>query len=205
MTRGGGTSWLARNMKTQALREKRRRRKRLRDFLDDELLRHEMIKEFDEKMGKEECARHLEELQTTASREVTPDDVHVSSNEVEGAAMRWIVLICAVFAVLMLVCFGEGGGLLDLSVALGFHVLDNKFTMRRGVTKWVNWTWLAIWAFLQVFVSYVRALLFEIPLVILGIGFVVAMVVASIESVTTGVQDPICGVRPGLDLSIMEV
>lgn len=205
MTRGGGTSSLARNMKESALRKKRRQRKRLRDFLGDDLLRHEMIKEFDEKMGKEECARRIEELQTTASREVTPDDVHVSSNEVEAGAMRRIVVIYALSAICMLVFLGEGEGLLDLSVALGLHALDNKFQRRRGVAKWVTLIWLAIWAFLQVLVSYARTFVFEIPLGMLGILFVVAIVVAPLESITTGVQDSVCGVRPGLELSIMEV
>lgn len=205
MTQGGGTSSLARSMKERALRKKRRQRKRLRDFLGDDLLRLEMIKEFDEKMGKKECARRIEELQKTASREVTPDDVHVSSNEVEAGAMRRIVAIYAIFAILLLLFLGEGEGLLDLSVALGCHAFDNKLNRSRRVTKWVNWAWLAIWAFLQVFLSYTRAVVIEIPQGFLGILFVVAMVFSSIESITTGVQDSVCGMRPGLELSIMEV
>jgi hypothetical protein len=205
MTQGG--SWLAKNLKELALNARRRRNKRLKDFLTDDLLRPQMQKEFDEKMGKEECARHIQELELTASREVTADDVHVSTNEVVGAAMRWICLVYSIIAVLMLVVLSQDEALCQLSVALALHTVDNnnKFNVAKRKAKWMEWTWQAVWAALQILVSSLQALELEIPQSFLMVGFLVALVFAVASSSSGGKMDSVCGSRPSQDQSIMEV
>lgn len=203
--RGGGKSRLATNMKNKELDKKQRRRKRLRDFLHDELLRGQMIKEFEENMGKEECARHMEELHQIASRETTKDDVHVSTNEVLGAAMRWICLIFTCVAGLLVLAFRNCDVLLDFLVALGLHVVDNKLNGTRARPVCVNLAWLTVWMLLQLLVSYTHVIEFEIPRGVLIIGYFFAVALASIEAISSGAQDSAWGIRSRQGRSIMEV
>jgi hypothetical protein len=201
----GGKSWLAKNMKSKELHKKKRHRRRLRDFLEDELLRGQMIKEFDEKMGKEECARHMEELQQIASRDVTKDDVQVSTNEVLGAAMRWICLIFTLVAGSVVAALGECDVLLDFLVALGLHVADNKLAVARRCSVFMNLAWFSVWMLLQLLVSYSHVTKFEIPRGLLMVGYLVAVFFACIESISCGAQDSAWGMRPRHEKSIMEV
>lgn len=201
----GGKSWLAKNMKNTELNKKKRHRRRLRDFLEDELLRGQMIKEFEENMGKEECARHMEELQQIASRDVTKDDVHVSTNEVLGAAMRWICLIFTLVAGLFVAALGNCVMLLDFLVGLGLHIADNKLTVTRRCSTFVNVAWFSVWMLVQLLVSYSHVIEFEIPRGLLMIGYLVAVFLACIESISGGAQDSAWGMRPRHEKSIMEV
>lgn len=204
-SRSGGKSWLATNMKNKALGKKQRRRKRLRDFLQDDVLRAQMIKEFDENMGKEECARHMEELHQIASREITLDDVHVSTNEVLGAAMRWICLIFTVVAGAVVLVFQDWNVLLDFLAALGLHVVDNKLNGTRRRTAFVNLAWLTLWVLMQLLVSYTHVIESEIHRGVLIIGYFFAVAIASVESISSGAQDSTWGTRPRQDRPVMEV
>ena len=163
------------------------------------------MKEFDENMGKEECARHMEELKQIASRVVTKEDVHVSANEVVGASMRWISLIFTLVAGSLVVALRDFNVLLDFFVALGLHVADNKFTVSRRTSRFVNLAWFALWMLLQLLVSYGHEIKLEIPQGILMIGYMAAVTFACIESISGGPQDSAWSMRQRQDKSIMEV
>eukprot|EP00545_Synedropsis_sp_CCMP1620_P009891 CAMPEP_0119017958 /NCGR_PEP_ID=MMETSP1176-20130426/18198_1 /TAXON_ID=265551 /ORGANISM="Synedropsis recta cf, Strain CCMP1620" /LENGTH=203 /DNA_ID=CAMNT_0006971835 /DNA_START=115 /DNA_END=722 /DNA_ORIENTATION=+ len=148
MTRGGSS--LARRLKEQALKKKRRRRRRLKDFLADDLLRKKMAKEFEAKMGKEACDRHMEELDLTASRDVTADDVQVSTKEVVGESTRRICLLYGSVAAVVYVAFGENSALVQFSVALIFHIFDNRLNLSTRKAKLTSWAWIALWIGVQI-------------------------------------------------------
>lgn len=131
-TQSGGSSWLAKKVKNDALKKKQRRRKRLRDFLSDDMLRRQMIKEFEEKMGVAECAEHMKELEIEASREVTKDDIHVSAHSVMKEAMTriWCVFT-GVLGLFYIMQFLSIAIFLQAISALVLHSVDNFFYYSR--------------------------------------------------------------------------
>jgi hypothetical protein len=199
----GGSSRLAVAMKQKELSRKRLRRRRLRDFLADDMLRKQMLREFEANLGKEEALQKIEHLRDTASREVTMDDVHISANEVMGAAMRWICL-CYIIAVLFnFLISRDDTVLIDLSAALGMQILDNKVMTTKG--KCVNASWLITWAIIQILVSSLHLLEYEIPTGLSVPMFSIALLIANLDGGFLGVQDAVCTTRQPHSASIMEV
>jgi hypothetical protein len=179
MTRGGSS--LARKLKEQALVQKRRRRRRLKDFLADDMLRKQMVKEVEAKMGKEAGGHHMEELDLTASRDVTADDVQVSNKEVEGESMKRICLVYGAVAILVRVIFRENDALVQFSLALIFHIFDNRLKLATRKAKWIGWAWLAFWIGVQIVVATLPD--FEsLPPSFLLLGFVVIAAFAVSDS-----------------------
>jgi hypothetical protein len=205
MTRGG--SLLARKLKEHALMQKRLRRRRLKDFLTDDLLRKQMVKEVEAKMGKEAGSRHMEELDLTASRDVTADDVQVSNKEVEGESMKRICLVYGAVAIVARVIFRENDALVQFSLALIFHIFDNRLKLATRKAKWIGWAWLAFW----ISVHFVVATLpdFE-PLppsfLLLGFvaiaGFAVSDSLGGSKSKTAATSS---GSQPGRDVRLIDV
>jgi hypothetical protein len=199
----GGSSPLAMAMKQHELTRKRLRRRRLRDFLADDMLRKQMIREFEASLGQEEADRKIEHLRDMASREITMDDVYVSANEVMGAAMRWICLYYIIAVLLNFLISRDDAVLIDLSAALGMQVLDNKVMATKG--RCVNASWLITWALIQILVSSLHLLEYEIPTVLSVTLFSVALLIANVELGFLGVQDAVCTTRQPHSGSIMEV
>jgi hypothetical protein len=198
----GGSSRLAMSMKQQELTRKRLRRRRLRDFLADDLLRKQMMREFEDSLGKEEAERRIEHLKDTASHEITMDDVYVSANEVLGAAMRWICLSYFISAVISFLISWEISVLIDFATAIGMQVLDNKLATKG---KCFNTVWLTMWIIIQILVSSLHLLDYEIPTVLPMTYFLIALLLANIQGGFHGVQDAVCTTRPSHSNSIIEV
>lgn len=151
------------------------------DFLEDELLRSQMIQEFNEKMGKVECERHMEELQRLATQEVTFDDIHVSSREVVGAAMRWICLFYSL-AGIALSMISEFNAMFGLALASIIHVVDNKFVLSKNIIAPLNWAWLTLWILLHVTLFVAHEHVPVISPLVLRIGFLFVLGVVYLES-----------------------
>jgi ABC-type multidrug transport system fused ATPase/permease subunit len=126
MIKGG--SAIAKLVKTQALKRKQRKRRRLGDILKDDLVRNQMIRQFQRKMTTQECEQRIQELKEIAAQEVTSDDVHISIDNILEAAMMRIWL--AFGAWLLLLFFGwDSMFYAHIGICLawiGIHELDNR-------------------------------------------------------------------------------
>mmetsp|Transcript_31506 Transcript_31506/g.35829 ORF Transcript_31506/g.35829 Transcript_31506/m.35829 type:complete len:239 (-) Transcript_31506:180-896(-) len=155
MTVSSGTSYLGKKIKNKALAKKRRSRKRLNDFLTDDLLRREMVKEFEEKMGVEKCAEHMKELEFEASRDIAEDDAYVATQEVMKAAMLRIFIV---FTVLIFLFFSSGNFSISIfaqfSLALLLHTVDNHLNRVSRPKITVTYLWWVLWGVAQYILSF---------------------------------------------------
>lgn len=149
-TKGGST--FGREMKDQALKVKKRRRQRLRSFLADDVLRAHMLKQLEEVHG-EGAQRQMEELEMTARRDVTAEDVHVSTSHVAAAAMRRICLVYALLGWVLNVFFVQPGVLLSLTSALLLHMVDSRLGV--GTSNIAQGMWLVVFIGIQLAVGQV--------------------------------------------------
>jgi hypothetical protein len=147
-------SWLVKHLKEQAMKQKRRRRKRLGDFLADSMLRQQMLTEFEDAMGIEGAARHMEELELTASRPVTVDDVHVGSRQAVVEAMRRIWLAYSIVVLPYLLSNNQPTApLVQLSVGLLCHTIDNILNFKSSFGQGI---WLVSWASAQYLTCFIH-------------------------------------------------
>lgn len=135
MIQGGSSIWT--DVKQYKMKRKRRQRQRLRDILNDDLLRKQMKKDFlsSKKEGcttSEQCDAKIQELQNLASQSVTPDDIHVSLGDVLEQIMWRIWIGFGVWLVLLIWCwsylFYIHIAILLLWIAL--HEIDNRINFR---------------------------------------------------------------------------
>ena len=128
MLKGG--SWVAKTVKEDALKAKKQKRRRLGDFLRDDLLRNQMVKRFLKDMTQEQCDQHMKELDLMASQEVTPDDVRVATGDILDNVMWRIWLgLCAWLFLGYMVCGETETEYLYIVVFflwMIIHMVDNK-------------------------------------------------------------------------------
>mmetsp|Transcript_2649 Transcript_2649/g.3917 ORF Transcript_2649/g.3917 Transcript_2649/m.3917 type:complete len:261 (+) Transcript_2649:137-919(+) len=168
MTSPGGP--LAKQLKQDAKKKKQRRRKRLKDFLNDDMLRRQMVKDFEANgMGVEECEEHMKELELEASRgehdndDDDDGDIQISSAQVKKEALRIIwVAFTGLLLLFRLLNILSATIFIQFVTAVVFHAVDtdnNSYCPCRRRTMYPTTSaatsniiavllWI-VWAFLQ--------------------------------------------------------
>lgn len=130
MIRGG--SWITKLVKNQAIARTQQRRRRLGDFLKDDLLRTQMKNQFLRgRMSTEKCDQHLLDLERLAAEPVTSDDVRITTDTILGEVMWQIWLVLMVWYAIA--CMIWGGAVIAVWYIAGFlfwvamHTMDNKY------------------------------------------------------------------------------
>ena len=145
MIHGGSSIWT--DVKQHKMKRKRRQRQRLRDILNDDLLRKQMKNDFlkSSKGGDggcntpEHCDAKIQELQNLASQQVTPDDIDVSQGDVLEQVMSRIWISFGILLVL-LICFWSNLFYVHVAIVLlwiALHEIDNRinFPTTRTTTR----------------------------------------------------------------------
>lgn len=132
MIRGG--SWITKLVKNQAIARNQRRRRRLGDFLKDDLLRTQMKNQFLRGgMSTEKCDQHLLDLERLAAEPVTSDDVRITTDTILGEVMWriWLGLLVW-YAIACIIRGGEGIAVWYIAGFLfwvAMHMMDNKYNL----------------------------------------------------------------------------
>ena len=134
MVKGG--SALSKRLRKQSLERLKAHRRRLKSFLQDELLKANMIRDFKKaNMTDDQIANHLLELEFRANLPVTNDDVDLDPSRVLSAATVWANLGIVLYNLLLFILFFPNhtlylaGGLSAMYVSL--HAVDNYMTVGR--------------------------------------------------------------------------